>query len=171
MLAPHRPITSICRSSFSQWRWFFTNDSSSIVLLICSYSTDSLEQWAKLSTRQVLYDLSSMRKSGFTFYAGGWYVCSSLCPKLIYLLCTTGRRSYTVQFEQTILYLIKTSHRPSPIINQWKLMQIFFELVNSTADYCHATVLNVFPILINRWPTYCFAKKKWTRVCKVPSFV
>ena len=72
-------------------------DDDSSPMIVLPSSTDmflfygqSLEQCAKLSTGQALYDLSTMHKKWLRIYAGGRYVGSSLCPKLIYLPCNRG---------------------------------------------------------------------------------
>ena len=88
MLAPHRKGKVIkTQSRQSAEAPANEHDDESSPMIVLPSSTDlflfygqSLEQCAKLSTGQALYDLSSLHKKWLRIYAGRCYIDSSLSP-------------------------------------------------------------------------------------------
>ena len=78
MLAPHRKGKIVKTQSRASVEAPAKGDDDSSPMIVLPSSTDmflfygqSLEQCAKLSTGQALYDLSSMHKKWLRIYAGG----------------------------------------------------------------------------------------------------
>ena len=93
MLAPHRKAKMVKIQSRPSTEAPANEDDESSPTIVLPSSIDlflfygqSLEQCAKLSTGQALYDLSSLHKKWLRIYAGGCCVGSLFCLQLTYTL-------------------------------------------------------------------------------------
>jgi len=89
MLAPHRKGKTTKTQSRPSAEASASGDDESSPMIVLPSSTDlfyfygqSLEQCAKLSTGQALYDLSSLHKKWLRIYAGGVLYWSFALPKV-----------------------------------------------------------------------------------------